>query len=286
MNMQLKNINAEIFIPDGSGIKNALEKTTHMSIAAHQDDIELMSLDGILKCFGVSNQWFTGVVVTNGGGSPREGKYANFTDEQMQEIRSKEQKKAAIIGEYGAQVLMGYNSSDVKKGDEPNLVEELVELIKIARPNIIYTHNLADKHDTHVATAVRVIQAIRKLPKEYRPEKIYGCEVWKSLDWLLDEDKVVFDLSAHQNIGAALVSVFDSQISGGKRYDLAIEGRKKANATFFASHAIDSADKLSFAMDLTPLIIDTNLEIAKYVGSYLSRFTNDVKMKIGDFYNK
>ena len=286
MNMQLKNINAEIFIPDGSGIKNALEKTTHMSIAAHQDDIELMSLDGILKCFGVSNQWFTGVVVTNGGGSPREGKYANFTDEQMQEIRSKEQKKAAIIGEYGAQVLMGYNSSDVKKGDKPDLVEELVELIKIARPNIIYTHNLADKHDTHVATAVRVIQAIRKLPKEYRPEKIYGCEVWKSLDWLLDEDKVVFDLSAHQNIGAALVSVFDSQISGGKRYDLAIEGRKKANATFFASHAIDSADKLSFAMDLTPLIIDTNLEIAKYVGSYLSRFTNDVKMKIGDFYNK
>ena len=284
--MQLKNINAEIFIPDGSGIKNALEKTTHMSIAAHQDDIELMSLDGILKCFGVSNQWFTGVVVTNGGGSPREGKYVNFTDEQMQEIRSKEQKKAAIIGEYGAQVLMGYNSSDVKKGDKPDLVEELVELIKIARPNIIYTHNLADKHDTHVATAVRVIQAIRKLPKEYRPEKIYGCEVWKSLDWLLDEDKVVFDLSAHQNIGAALVSVFDSQISGGKRYDLAIEGRKKANATFFASHAIDSADKLSFAMDLTPLIIDTNLEIAKYVGSYLSRFTNDVKMKIGDFDNK
>lgn len=284
--MQLKNINAEIFIPDGDEIKNALEKTTHMSIAAHQDDIELMSLDGILKCFGVSDQWFTGVVVTNGGGSPREGTYATFTDERMQEIRKKEQKKAAVIGEYGAQVLMGYNSSDVKRGDKPNLVEELVELIKIARPTIIYTHNLADKHDTHVATAIRVIQALRELPMEYRPEKIYGCEVWRNLDWLLDEDKVAFDLSSHQNIGAALVSVFDSQISGGKRYDLAIAGREKANATFSESHLIDSAEKLSFAMDLTPLITDSNLEIAAYIDGYLSRFAIDVKMKIGNFDNK
>ncbi|MBK5252193.1 MAG: PIG-L family deacetylase [Peptostreptococcaceae bacterium] len=281
--MQLKNMNAEIFIPDGDMIKNALEKTTHMSIAAHQDDIELMSLDGILKCFGVSDQWFTGVVVTNGGGSPREGIYANFTDEQMQEIRKKEQKKAAVIGEYGAQVLMGYSSSDVKKSDKPRLVEELVELIKIARPTIIYTHNLADKHDTHVATAVRVIQALRELPKEYRLEKIYGCEVWRNLDWLLDEDKVAFDLSSHQNIGAALVSVFDSQISGGKRYDLAIAGRKKANATFSASHALDLAEEMSFAMDLTPLITDANLEIGAYIDTYLSRFAKDVKMKIGKF---
>lgn len=284
--MKLKNKNAEIFIPDGDSIKNAIEKTTHMSIAAHQDDIELMSLDGILKCFGVSDQWFTGVVLTNGGGSPREGLYADFTDEQMQEIRKKEQKKAAVIGEYGAQVLLGYNSSDVKKSDNADLVEELAELIKIARPAVIYTHNLADKHDTHVATAVRVIQALRELPEEYRPEKIYGCEVWRNLDWLSDEDKVAFDLSAHQNIGAALVSVFDSQISGGKRYDLAIEGREKANATFSASHAIDSAEKLSFAMDLTPLITDTDLEIAEYMDGYLSRFAMDVKIKIGKFDNK
>jgi LmbE family N-acetylglucosaminyl deacetylase len=286
MDMQLKNINAEIFIPDGDLVKNALEKTTHMTIAAHHDDIELMSLDGILKCFGVSDQWFTGVVVTNGGGSPREGIYLNFTDEQMQEIRKKEQKKAAVIGEYGAQVLMGYNSSDVKKSGHPYLVEELAELIKIARPTILYTHNLADKHDTHVATAVRVIQALRALPEEYRPEKIYGCEVWRNLDWLLDEDKVAFNLSSHQNIGAALVSVFDSQISGGKRYDLAIAGREIANATFSASHAIDSAEKLSFAMDLTPLIMDTHLEIAAYIDRYLSRFTKDVRMKIENYDNK
>ena len=130
--MKLKNRNAEIFIPDGDTIKNALEKTTHMSIAAHQDDIELMSLDGILKCFGVNDQWFTGVVLTNGGGSPRKGIYAAFTDVQMQEIRKKEQKKAAVIGEYGAQVLLGYSSSDVKKSDNPELVEELAELMGAA----------------------------------------------------------------------------------------------------------------------------------------------------------
>ncbi len=41
---------------------------------------------------------------------------------------------------------------------------------------------------------------------------------------LPDEDKVAFDLSAQENLQMALLGVFDSQISGGKRYDLATMG--------------------------------------------------------------
>ena len=37
--------------------------------------------------------------------------------------------------------------------------------------------------------------------------------------------------------GAALIGVFDSQIAGGKRHDLAVLGRRRANATYNASHA-------------------------------------------------
>ncbi len=61
---------------------------------------------------------------------------------------------------------------------------------------------------------------------------MYGCEVWRDLDWLNDDEKVLLDCSQHQNIARALSSVFDSQIIGGKRYDLAVEGRRAANATF------------------------------------------------------
>jgi hypothetical protein len=100
--------------------------------------------------------------------------------------------------------------------------------------------------------------------------------VWRSLDWLMDSDKVAFDLSKHVNLQAALLGVFDSQICGGKRYDLASMGRRKANATYYASHGLDSSQGLSYGMDLTPLIIDERRSITDFIQEHLNRFTNDV----------
>ena len=71
---------------------------------------------------------------------------------------------------------------------------------------------------------------------------------------MLDDDKVAFDVTAHENLQAALLGVFDSQICGGKRYDLATMGRRRAHATYYASHGTDVAEGLTFAMDLTPLV--------------------------------
>ena len=247
--MKLKNPGGEFFIPDGLALEEALKRTTHMAIAAHQDDIEIMAYDGILKCFGRDDAWFFGVVVTNGAGSPRDGLYAHYTDEQMQKVRKQEQKKAAYVGEYGALALLDYTSTAVKDTKEMELIEEISELIIEARPKVIYTHNLADKHDTHVGLAVKVIQVLRNLPTEQRPEKLYGCEVWRNLDWVNDSDKVFFDVSAHPNLAGALVEVFDSQVSGGKRYDLATMGRRLANATYAASHGVDTASALIYGME-------------------------------------
>ena len=81
-------------------------------------------------------------------------------------------------------------------------------------------------------------------PPRARPAQLYGCEVWRDLDWMLDEEKVVFDLSAHESLQAALLGVFDSQICGGKRYDLATQGRRRAHATYAASHGTDEATSL------------------------------------------
>lgn len=268
---------AQIFVPDGAPLPGALARTTHMGISAHHDDLEIMAVDGILQSFQRGDKWFTGVVVTNGSGSPRTGLYAGTTDEEMRAIRVVEQKKAAIVGEYAAQVLLDYPSADVKDSVNPHTVEDLAMLIEAARPEIVYTHNLADKHPTHVAVALRVIAAIRSLPAEQRPAHLYGCEVWRDLNWLRDEDKVVFDTSAQENLQEALLGVFDSQISGGKRYDLATMGRRRSNATYFESHGVDTATGLSFAMDLTPLIADPSLDIAAYVQSFIDQFANDVQ---------
>lgn len=281
--MEFENIATQTFIPDGKAIDEAIERTTHMSIAAHQDDIEIMAHDGILKCFGQKDKWFMGVVVTNGSGSPRDDLYGAYTDEQMQQIRKEEQKKAAFVGEYSAQVLLDYPSSAVKDTENKEVIEAFKQLIIKANPKVLYTHNLADKHDTHVAVTMKVIAALRQLPKEIRPQKVYGCEVWRGLDWMCDEDKEKFDVAAHPNLAPALLGVFDSQICGGKRYDLATIGRRLANATYAESHGTDDTTALSYAMDLTPLINDETLDIKVYVSAYIQRFNEDVVGRIEKF---
>ncbi|NLJ79594.1 MAG: PIG-L family deacetylase [Firmicutes bacterium] len=278
--MNFKNEGAEIFIPDGSEAVQALARTTYLAVSAHQDDIEIMAMDGILKAFGRDDRWFAGVVVTNGSGSPRDGLYAEYTDAEMRRVRKIEQKKAAYVGEYGAQVLLDYPSSAVKDPKNQAIVSELKKIISIAKPRIIYTHNLADKHDTHVAVALKVIDALRQLPKEILPENVFGCEVWRDLDWLPDSEKVLFDLSLHQNLAGALLGVFDSQISGGKRYDLATLGRRTAHATFSASHGVDAAASLSYGLDLTPLIKDPDLDPKEFIKRKIEGFAAEVSERV------
>ena len=276
---------AEIYIPDGVPLPDALARTTHLCIAAHQDDIEIMAAAPILTCFQQPDKWFTGVVATDGRGSPRAGLYADYSDEEMRRVRFKEQRKAAFVGEYAAQILLDYPSKAIKDAARPEPVADLVKIIASTRPQFIYTHNLADKHDTHVAVALRVIAALRQLPPEARPEALYGCEVWRDLDWMVDADKIGFDTSAHESLQAALLGVFDSQIAGGKRYDLATMGRRKANATYFQSHGVDTAEGIIYGMDLTPLMSDPALDPAEYVRAYIHRFSKDVHSRIARLSN-
>lgn len=278
--MKLLKPSAEFFVFDEKPIKEAVSRTTHMSIAAHQDDIEIMAYDGILKCFNQPNNWFFGVVVTNGSGSARDGEYKNYSDENMIKIRKLEQKKAAYIGEFGALALLDHPSKEVKDPKNTEIVDELLMLLNQAKPEVLYTHNLADKHDTHIGVTTKVIRALRKMDKKDRPSKVYGCEVWRDLDWVVDKEKVAFDVSAHPNLAASLVEVFDSQIVGGKRYDLATMGRRLANATYSESHFVDQADAVIHAMDLTPLIENDGLDITTYILDYIERFKKDVRDRI------
>lgn len=278
MAIKFKNSNAEIFVPDNRPIEESLNRTTQISISAHQDDLEIMAYQGILQCFGKEKDWFFGVVVSNGSGSPRDDLYAGYSDEDMRKVRKTEQKKAAVVGEYSGVALLDYPTSIVKDASKTDVKDDIKTLISAAKPKIVYTHNLADKHDTHVAVCLRTIQALREI--DYKPEKVYGCEVWRDLDWMIDEDKVAFDVAAHENLAMALLGVFDSQICGGKRYDLATQGRRRANATYFASHGTDNTTALAFAMDLTPLINNPGLNPEEYVLKYINRFTDEVKNRL------
>jgi LmbE family N-acetylglucosaminyl deacetylase len=278
--MKLHNSTAQIFVPDGRPVADALDRITHLGIGAHQDDLEFMAFQGILECFARDDKWFGGVTCTNGAGSSRTGAYARFSDAQMMAVRRTEQNNAAIVGQYAAMIQLDYPSSAVKSATDPSLKNDLKEILLAAKPAVVYTHNPADKHDTHIGVVIAALKAMRELPRASRPQRVIGCEVWRNLDWLNDAGKVVMNVSGHDNLAAALNGIFDSQIAGGKRYDLATLGRRAANATFFESHATDTANQLIFGMDLTPLVADESKNITEFVCAHIEKFAADVKAKL------
>jgi LmbE family N-acetylglucosaminyl deacetylase len=270
----------EAFVPDGSPLASALARTTHLGIGAHPDDLEIMAIHGILECHGKQESWFTGVTLSDGGGSARTGAFAQKSDAEMIALRKEEQKRAARLGEYGAMLLLNHPSAAVKDPRDAGVAADLDRVFASATPEVVYTHNLADKHDTHVAAALRVIAAVRRMPCEQRPRRIIGCEVWRDLDWLDDADKVVMPVDGQGALPEALIAAFESQIAGGKRYDLAAAGRRLGHATFFESHAVDGTLGVVLGMDLTPLIADDAKDPATFAAEHVERLLRDVKGRI------
>jgi LmbE family N-acetylglucosaminyl deacetylase len=281
--VQFRHPKHDLYIPDETEPWTALRRVTHLGIVSHQDDLEIAAYHGITECFHDVDQWFGGVVVTDGAGSPRKGPYEKYTDEEMQKVRLVEQRKAAYVGEYSIMVQLGYPSDDIKKPKHAPAVADLKFILEHSQPKILYLHNPCDRHDTHVATFLRCLEAIRELPPEMRPQTVYGCEVWRKLDWLLSEDKVMLWVDKHPHMLRPLLGVFDSQISGGKRYDLAEEGLRHANATYFDSHTTDKTSLLTFAMDLTPLTKDDSLCPVEYAVNYVKRLQDDVRDRVKKF---
>ena len=278
--MRFRHEKHDVFIPDNTDTATALQRVTHLGIVSHQDDLEIAAYHGITECFHAGDKWFGGVVVTDGGGSPRKGDYADYTDEEMKQVRLIEQRKAAYVGEYSTMIQLAYPSEDVKLNRRSDVASDLTFILEQTTPQILYVHNPCDRHDTHVATFMRCVEALRSLPKDKRPQKVYGCEVWRKLDWLLAEDKVMLWVDKHPHLLRPLLGVFDSQISGGKRYDLAEEGLRHANATYFDSHTTDKTNLLTFAMDLTPLAHDDTMDVEEYTLSYVRRLEDDVRKRL------
>ncbi|MSU24431.1 MAG: PIG-L family deacetylase [Opitutus sp.] len=277
--MKLSRPDSDIFLPEisaGLTPEAALARTTHLCVIAHQDDIEINAYPAVAECYGRTDKFFTGVVMTNGAGSARSGKYASVTDAEMQLIRRGEQRRAAEIGKYNLQLQLAHPSADVKQPGHAAVAADLAALFDGCTPKVVYLHQPADKHDTHVACFLRCIEALRALPRDRRPARVLGVEGWRNLDWLADHEKVAMDASPLPDLAGKLVAVFESQIAGGKRYDLAALGRRLSNATFFASHATDKTDAISFALDLTPLMADATLSVRDFTLAHIEKLRADV----------
>ena len=276
MDMTLKR--GSIYLP-----KNRNNKPVkYLCICAHQDDNEIMAMDGVLKGIRSRNYSFALVVTADGGGSARTGEFKDYTDEMMKAVRIKEQQEASEIGRYHSLYLLNYPSKDIKDKNNRDIVEEYKNIIKELKPEVIYTHSVLDKHPTHLGVVVKVINAIRELPKEYQPKVLYGCEVWRGLDWISDERKIGFDLSKNVKLQKKILDVFKSQIAGGKEYTKASLGRRYANATYFQSHSVDTYKLVNYGIDMMPLIKDKDLSIQAFALSFVDDLRNEISNSLGE----
>lgn len=283
--LKLSHPDADIYVPAGNlTAEAALAGVTHLCVAAHPDDIETMAYDAIAACFGRAKRRFGGVTMTAGAGSARTGAYAKTSNAEMRAIRRHEQRKAALVGNYAIQFQLGYASEDVKDPKNAAIQRDLRGIFAGAPAlDVVYLHQPADKHDTHVACLVHALAAIRSLPEKQRPRRVLGCEGWRDLDWLCDDDKQVIDVSAYPHLAAALIGVFDSQITGGKRYDLAIPGRWRGYASLLSSHAIDKCEAATVAIDLTPLVHGPEQSLTEFTVRFIDRFRQDVVERLEKF---
>jgi len=281
--MRFSSPQADIYVPDGSAPEAALSRVTHLCVAAHQDDIEIMAHAGICDALDRPDGGFGGVVVTSGAGSPRSGPYASCTDEQMQTARRHEQREAARVGRYAIQIQLAHPSADVKRAAHPGVAADLAAIFSACSPEVVYLHNPMDRHDTHVAVFRRCLEALRSLSARRRPDRVFGCEVWRDLDWAADADKVALDAGRRPELAGRLLACFESQIAGGKRYDLGTLGRRAANATFHTSHATDRLQGITWALDLLPLLEDGGPGVESYAEERLARFRSDALGRIRAF---
>lgn len=249
---------------------------TCMFVSAHQDDIEIACPMGVMDCYKKEDKGLVAVIVTDGGGSPRAGRFADYTYDRMVAARAKEQAEAARIGDYSDLIMLFYTSAETKDKTNTAPVDDIYNILMEYQPEVLYTHNLADKHETHVAVVLKTIAAVRRMSKELRPKKMYGCEGWRDLDWMPDDEKVLFDVSGSEEVMTAALRAHVSQVEGGKSYDGAVVGRRVSNATFSQSHSVDTAEAIAIAMDLTPLIENDDMDIKQFVVDKIEKFKNSL----------
>ena len=260
-----------------------LSRTTHLGIGAHPDDLEIMAAHGIISCFDRDDLWFGGVILTDGAGSPRSPQTQALSESEFIHARENEQLAASQLGQYSFVKCLRLSSTNLKSRDNQVPVDEIKKILLETLPSVIYLHNPFDRHDTHVAACGLSLRALWEIRDIHQPEKIYGCEVWRDLDWLPDSVKSVLDLSKHEDLQRKLISCFSSQIADAKRYDVGTMGRRQGHATFSESKSLDQISLATYALDLTPVVQSDSFDLKGFTDEILNSFLKETRRAIDQF---
>jgi len=162
-------------------------------------------------------------------------------------------------------------SSNLKKVDR-SVAEKLAAILSEIKPKELYIHSPFDKHPTHIGAMKVSLEAVKLLPKEIKPEKLYGCEVWRGLDWMEgDEDLKVIHFDDEVGLSDYILSSFSSQ-NESKNYLDAAKGRRKSNATFSESHSVNQAGEAALYVDLSVFLRENPPSPEDFVAAKIDAF--------------
>ena len=275
----------ELYVPTNAN----KSKVKNLIIAAHKDDGEMIGLKGIYESLESEGSCAM-IILTDGGGCPKTGKYAGLSYDEIVELRTTEQKNASEIGRYNSLYLLEHKSNDVKRKSS-SIVSELTFILRqFSGVDTIYIHNPFDNHPTHKAASQIVINALRDLKKTYDiknvvqeggvnylpPKQIIAVEVWGGLDWIPGKYKYIIDTSKAEDLADKLMSQFVSQ-NYVKKYDVASKARRYSNATFYESHNENVYESFSYGLDLTHFVLNTNKEIKDLFNEIVKLFSKTIE---------
>jgi LmbE family N-acetylglucosaminyl deacetylase len=169
----------------------------YIFIGAHLDDVELAA--GGLIALLVSKRHIVKMV------SLSKSDYSNWKGDVLRE------KDVAIREGYQAAEILGCELEvlDFPTKDIPynsTVVEAIEKILYDFEPDIIFTHNVNDTHQAHIATAQATLSAARRFNTIYFYEPIYPSgrspipfrpDVYVNIDGYLD--KKIDSLKAHKS---------------------------------------------------------------------------------------
>jgi hypothetical protein len=64
---------------------------------------------------------------------------------------------------------------------------------------------------------------------------------------------------------------------------LAVQGRRRANATFFDSHGSDLYSSVAWGVDLKPLVEDASLSMEAFIAEKVTQLSEDIVNRVSKF---
>ncbi len=267
-------------------LASCLSRAQQISVGAHPDDAEIMAGPMMLKATP-ENPWLT-LILTNGAASSNtlNGEFASKTPEELTRMRQDEQKTASL--EAGVPLIMCKYPTPAITGD---MGDEMLAKVRETMSSLfscmkglqtVYGHHPFDKHDTHVITFARQLEALRSLSDEQLNKiDVKGMEVWGDLE-VCESRLLKYQIESQEDLihWRSLIAHYQSQIAGqGRDYSLATIERAQGHAGYQTHpHGANPADGLILAVELTDLVRNKTLSMMEMIRTLaLELFSHQLK---------